>query len=111
MIKRAGLQKQVQAALRRSRVVALIGPRQCGKTTLARGFIAADWPSSDFGATRLDAMLPAFLQSSPGFRLRTAPVSTELRRGKSPRQVNRTGDRVKFPTSLKLRWTGRHAVS
>jgi uncharacterized protein len=26
----------VRAALRRSRVVALLGPRQCGKTTLAR---------------------------------------------------------------------------
>jgi uncharacterized protein len=32
----------VQAALRRSRVVALVGPRQCGKTTLAREFVAAD---------------------------------------------------------------------
>jgi uncharacterized protein len=32
----------VRSALRRSRVVALLGPRQCGKTTLARQFIAAD---------------------------------------------------------------------
>jgi len=32
----------VQAALKRSRVVALLGPRQCGKTTLARQFVAAD---------------------------------------------------------------------
>lgn len=32
----------VRAALRRSRVVALLGPRQCGKTTLARQFVAAD---------------------------------------------------------------------
>lgn len=31
----------VRAALRRSRVVALLGPRQCGKTTLARGFVPA----------------------------------------------------------------------
>src|SRR5438552_5472994 len=30
----------VRAALRRSRVVALLGPRQCGKTTLARQFVA-----------------------------------------------------------------------
>ncbi len=29
----------VTAALRRSRVVALLGPRQCGKTTLARQFV------------------------------------------------------------------------
>ncbi len=32
----------VRAALRRSRVVALLGPRQCGKTTLARQFVAAE---------------------------------------------------------------------
>ncbi len=32
----------VRAALRRSRVVALLGPRQCGKTTLARQFVPAD---------------------------------------------------------------------
>src|SRR5271165_314006 len=32
----------VRAALRRSRVAALLGPRQCGKTTLARQFVAPD---------------------------------------------------------------------
>ena len=32
----------VRAALRRSRVVALLGPRQCGKTTLARKFVSPD---------------------------------------------------------------------
>src|SRR6266852_1357056 len=32
----------VRNALRRSRVVALLGPRQCGKTTLARQFVPAD---------------------------------------------------------------------
>jgi len=32
----------VRAALRRSRVVALLGPRQCGKTTLARQFVPLD---------------------------------------------------------------------
>jgi len=32
----------VRTALKRSRVVALLGPRQCGKTTLARQFVAAD---------------------------------------------------------------------
>ncbi|MEX2241142.1 MAG: ATP-binding protein [Burkholderiales bacterium] len=36
MIRRPGLVSRVRAALRRSRVVALVGPRQCGKTTLAR---------------------------------------------------------------------------
>ncbi|HLB92907.1 MAG TPA: ATP-binding protein [Terriglobales bacterium] len=32
----------IRTALRRSRVVALLGPRQCGKTTLAREFVAPD---------------------------------------------------------------------
>lgn len=32
----------VKSALRRSRIVALLGPRQCGKTTLARQFVPAD---------------------------------------------------------------------
>ena len=32
----------VRTALKRSRVVALLGARQCGKTTLARQFVAAD---------------------------------------------------------------------
>ncbi|MDF0676597.1 MAG: ATP-binding protein [Nitrospira sp.] len=32
----------VRTAIRRSRVVALLGPRQCGKTTLARRFVPED---------------------------------------------------------------------
>ncbi len=32
----------IQTALKRSRVVALLGPRQCGKTTLARHFVPAN---------------------------------------------------------------------
>ena len=32
----------VRTALRRTRVVALLGPRQCGKSTLARQFVPAD---------------------------------------------------------------------
>ena len=36
MIERPVLQRKLRTALRRSRVVALVGPRQCGKTTLAR---------------------------------------------------------------------------
>ena len=36
MIERSQLRAQIRQALKRSRVVALIGPRQCGKTTLAR---------------------------------------------------------------------------
>ncbi len=36
MIPRPSLEAAVQGALRQSPVVALVGPRQCGKTTLAR---------------------------------------------------------------------------
>ena len=42
MIERTALQQTLQQALARSRVVALIGPRQCGKTTLARRFVPPD---------------------------------------------------------------------
>jgi predicted AAA+ superfamily ATPase len=42
MIKRPDLKRQIQEALKRSRVVALIGPRQCGKTTMARELVSAD---------------------------------------------------------------------
>jgi hypothetical protein len=36
MISRQEYLREIRSALRRSRIVALIGPRQCGKTTLAR---------------------------------------------------------------------------
>ena len=45
MIKRTDLISKVRAALKRSRVVALLGPRQCGKTTLAREVVRPDSPS------------------------------------------------------------------
>ncbi len=42
MINRKADVELVRTALKRSRVVALLGPRQCGKTTLARQFVPAD---------------------------------------------------------------------
>lgn len=45
MIDRTELHHQVEQALRRSRVVALMGPRQAGKTTLARQFLTPDSPA------------------------------------------------------------------
>lgn len=39
MISRTNLQNTIQHKLEANRVVALIGPRQCGKTTLARQFV------------------------------------------------------------------------
>ncbi len=44
MISRPRLLKGIRDALRRGRVVALIGPRQSGKTTLARQIVPADSP-------------------------------------------------------------------
>lgn len=42
MIDRIDLRHTIRTALGRSPVVALIGPRQCGKTTLAREFVSPD---------------------------------------------------------------------
>jgi len=42
MIDRSADRQAIRSALKRSRIVALLGPRQCGKTTLAREFVAAD---------------------------------------------------------------------
>jgi predicted AAA+ superfamily ATPase len=42
---RPALIQQVREALRRSRVVALLGPRQCGKTTIARQLVPPDSPN------------------------------------------------------------------
>jgi uncharacterized protein len=45
MIQRAAYLQTIQTALERSRVVALVGPRQSGKTTLARQFVPPDSPN------------------------------------------------------------------
>lgn len=42
MFRREKLLARIHDALRRNRVVSLLGPRQCGKTTLARQIVAAD---------------------------------------------------------------------
>jgi hypothetical protein len=45
MISRYHHMLDLQKALKRSRVTVLVGPRQCGKTTLARQFVAPDSPA------------------------------------------------------------------
>ena len=45
MVERHALLKHVRSALRRGRVIALVGPRQCGKTTLARELLQGDSPN------------------------------------------------------------------
>lgn len=42
MIQRTATLAAIRTALDRSRIVALLGPRQCGKTTLARTFVPPD---------------------------------------------------------------------
>lgn len=42
MINRNHEEKRIRDALKRSRIVALLGPRQCGKTTLAREYVPVD---------------------------------------------------------------------
>lgn len=42
MLDRHALHRLIETALARSRIVVLVGPRQVGKTTLARTFVAAD---------------------------------------------------------------------
>jgi uncharacterized protein len=45
MIERSALANRIQSALKRSRIVALVGPRQCGKTTLARDLVDPESPA------------------------------------------------------------------
>ncbi len=45
MLERTALEKTVRAALARSPAVALVGPRQVGKTTLARGLLGTASPN------------------------------------------------------------------
>jgi predicted AAA+ superfamily ATPase len=42
MIYRSQWHDRIETALKRSRIFTLVGPRQCGKTTLARDFVAED---------------------------------------------------------------------
>jgi hypothetical protein len=53
MIDRPAYLKRLSAAVRRSRITALMGPRQCGKTTLARFF------ENDKNAVHFDLESPA----------------------------------------------------
>jgi len=59
MIARVDLQNTIQRKLETNRVVALIGPRQCGKTTIARQFVVPTSPNyfdleDPFSLARLD---------------------------------------------------------
>ena len=59
-VDRPRLRKAIAAALRRSRGVVLVGPRQVGKTTLARSLVAADSPNYfDLEDSRVEAQFAA----------------------------------------------------
>jgi len=64
MIKRNTIIKTIKTALNRSRVTILVGPRQCGKTTLAREFLDPESVNyfdleDPFSLTRLDEPMTA----------------------------------------------------
>jgi len=64
MIPRPKLFNRIENAIRRSRVVALIGARQCGKTTLARQFVSPESENyfdleNPFSLARLDQPMVA----------------------------------------------------
>jgi len=64
MIPRTHLMEIIRTSLRRNRVVVLAGPRQCGKTTMARQLVNPDSPSyfdleNPVGLARLDEPMTA----------------------------------------------------
>jgi uncharacterized protein len=79
MLTRARLLSQIRRALKRSRVVALIGPRQCGKTTLARQIV----PDSSANYFDLEDPASVALLQQPALaleRLRGVVVIDEIQR-------------------------------
>lgn len=67
MISRDSYIRQIHNALQRSPVVSLVGPRQCGKTTLARQFV----PSDSFNYLDLEDPIVAGLMENPMTVLRS----------------------------------------
>ena len=70
----------VRAALKRSRVVALLGPRQCGKTTLARQLCRRIRSTTSISKTRRDSPVSA-RRTSPYGRSRACWSSTKSSAG------------------------------
>lgn len=69
MIARHAYRSALETALRRSPVVALLGPRQCGKTTLAREFLPAEAPAYfDLEDPLVNQLFTSPLQALTGLR-------------------------------------------
>jgi predicted AAA+ superfamily ATPase len=102
MVARTGLQATIQNTLDRSRVVALIGPRQCGKTTMARLFVPSDSINyfdleAPLSLTRLDQPMTA-LQD-----LRGLVVIDEVERRPDPFPIVRVlVDRIPLPARFQV---------
>jgi predicted AAA+ superfamily ATPase len=68
-VDRSRLRGAVAGALQRCRGMVLVGPRQVGKTTLARGFVAADSPNYlDLEDPRVEAQFAAPLTALESLR-------------------------------------------
>lgn len=68
-VDRPRLREAISAAIRRNRGVVLVGPRQVGKTTLARSFVPADSPNYfDLEDPRVEAQFEAPLTLLEGLR-------------------------------------------
>ena len=100
MLIREALQTEVRAALQRSPAVALIGPRQVGKTTLARALLAADSSNYfDLEDPQVEAQLAEPMTALSG--LRGLVVIDEVQHAPDLFKVlrvliDRTGDPARF---------------
>ena len=81
MIERKSDVALVRSALRRSRIVALLGPRQCGKTTRVRDLVTGN---REF-ITMDDDMVLAAARSDPNRLVRTLDRTTTGRSTASAR--------------------------
>lgn len=67
MIQRYNTTDAIRTAIDRSRIVALLGPRQCGKTTLARQFVSPDSPNYSKTSRNGRSSPPRFFSGTAGF--------------------------------------------
>jgi len=104
MIERSALNAAVRAALARSPAVALVGPRQVGKTTFARGLLgagSAQW--FDLEDPQVEAQLAAPLTALKDLRglvvideVQRAPDLFKVLRVLIDRQIDQAGNPARF---------------
>ena len=79
MIPRTGIIETLHTALARSRVVVLTGPRQCGKTTLARELLSED--SANYFDLEDPSQGNLGVGGTQGSRLHFSPRSRAMKEG------------------------------